>query len=552
MNSSLKYSLIFGALGAIFFLPFLGGVNLFDWDEINFAEISREMIMMDDFLRVHIDFKPFWEKPPFFFWLQSITMLAVGVNEYAARLPNAICGILTLIILFNIGNKLYNTKFGIVWAGIYLGTVLPHLYFKSGIIDPWFNLFIFLGLYFMILSHWHRKHYPGILLNHSATSYILLAGLLVGLAILTKGPVAYLIVVLTCFVYWAVNRFKKYISVKHIVLFTTISFIPMLVWYGMQIFGHGTLGIEEFIRYQHRLLSTADAGHRGFLGYHFIVLLIGCFPASIFCIRSFFKTEQEFAFQHDLKKWMVILFWVVLILFTLVKSKIIHYSSLCYFPITFLAALSVVQIIEGRVRFNNWMKGGLIVIAIIYGLATILSPFVAKNIEKLKPLIKDPFVVANLDAPVQWTGFEGITGILIIAATIAGIYLIQKGRKETGFKVLFGGTAIYTMLTLIFFMGKIEAYSQRAAVDFYKGLEGKDCYVAPWGYKSYAHLFYTNKEPPKNEKANKIDWLINGEIDKDVYLVAKIHQCKELKERKDIKEITAKNGFILFRRETTH
>jgi hypothetical protein len=33
-------------LGGIFFLPFLGSVRLFDWDEVNFAESAREMIVI--------------------------------------------------------------------------------------------------------------------------------------------------------------------------------------------------------------------------------------------------------------------------------------------------------------------------------------------------------------------------------------------------------------------------------------------------------------------------------------------------------------------------
>ena len=65
MRISHKQSLVgLGLLGLVFFVPFLGGVHLFDWDEINFAEISREMIILNDYLRVHVDFQPFWEKPP--------------------------------------------------------------------------------------------------------------------------------------------------------------------------------------------------------------------------------------------------------------------------------------------------------------------------------------------------------------------------------------------------------------------------------------------------------------------------------------------------------
>jgi len=73
--------LLIALFAALLFIPFLGRVHLFDWDEINFAEASREMIKMDDYTRVYIDFKPFWEKPPMFFWMQSTAMKVFGVTE---------------------------------------------------------------------------------------------------------------------------------------------------------------------------------------------------------------------------------------------------------------------------------------------------------------------------------------------------------------------------------------------------------------------------------------------------------------------------------------
>lgn len=44
-------------------LPFLGNTYLFDWDEVNFAECAREMLVSGDYLHPQIDFEPFWEKP---------------------------------------------------------------------------------------------------------------------------------------------------------------------------------------------------------------------------------------------------------------------------------------------------------------------------------------------------------------------------------------------------------------------------------------------------------------------------------------------------------
>jgi|GEM_PF-5852344 len=50
---------LLAAIGAFLFIPFLGRVHLFDWDEINFAECAREMILLDDYSRIYINFKPF-------------------------------------------------------------------------------------------------------------------------------------------------------------------------------------------------------------------------------------------------------------------------------------------------------------------------------------------------------------------------------------------------------------------------------------------------------------------------------------------------------------
>jgi 4-amino-4-deoxy-L-arabinose transferase-like glycosyltransferase len=545
-----KYSLIFGALGALFFIPFLGGVHLFDWDEINFAEISREMMLTGDYLRVYVNFEPFYQKPPLFFWLQSSAMSLFGVNEFSARLPNAICGIFTLILLFNIGKKLYDTRFGIIWAGVYFGSVLPFLYFKSGIIDPVFNFFIFLGLYLFILFYWKKEQFEGIEIKRSKWWYLIMAGVVIGLGILTKGPVAFLIAGLTMAVYWVYKRFRFYVNVPQILLFTLGAMLVTFLWYGLETLAHGPEFVVEFNKYQYRLFSTPDAGHKGFPGYHFVVILFGCFPASIFLVRSFFKMpKEEKAYQQDFVRWMKYLFWVVLILFSVVQSKIVHYSSMCYFPLTFLAAVVIQKFLNGQITFNRWMRIGLLSIASLYTLVIFAFPFVGRNAEMLAPLFKDPFAKANLEAQVHWTGFEVLPGIFLMALVIYSIRQIVRNKEEWGFKVLFGGTAIFVMLTLFFFIARIEGYSQRAAVEFFESKVQEDCYIITNGYKSYAHLFYARKRPVSNPESYDKEWLLRGAIDKDVYVVSKIHRTESLKAYPELEEIGRKNGFVFYKRE---
>lgn len=67
MNNERKHYYIVALIGALLFIPFLGQVHLFDWDEINFAESAREMMVSGNYFQVQVNFQPFWEKPPLFF-----------------------------------------------------------------------------------------------------------------------------------------------------------------------------------------------------------------------------------------------------------------------------------------------------------------------------------------------------------------------------------------------------------------------------------------------------------------------------------------------------
>ena len=53
-QSNGRLSWLLAGLAALLFIPFLGYVHLFDWDEINFAEISREMMVLGNYTRTHV------------------------------------------------------------------------------------------------------------------------------------------------------------------------------------------------------------------------------------------------------------------------------------------------------------------------------------------------------------------------------------------------------------------------------------------------------------------------------------------------------------------
>lgn len=552
MNTTrLRHISLLTGLCLAFFLPGLGGVRLFDWDEINFAEISREMLVLGDYFRVYVDYLPFWEKPPFFFWLQAGAMHLFGVGEYAARLPNAINGVLTVLMVYLIGSRLHNARFGLFWALAFFGSTLPFLYAKSGIIDPWFNFFIFLGLYGFILFYWKYRKFEGIRLGRPALVYLLLGGLAVGFGILTKGPVAFLLVAASMGVYWILGRFRWYVPPVYFVLFTLFCMFIMLGWFGLETWKNGPWFIQEFNRYQYRLFSTPDAGHKGFPGYHFAVLLIGVFPASVFAIRSFFRLHpEEASFRRDFLLWMKILFWVVLILFSVVQSKIVHYSSMAYLPMTYLAAVVLHQWWEGRIAFSRWMQVLLLLIGGLYALVLLALPWIGMHIEILEPLFrKDPFALGNLEAEVEWSGWEALPGLFMVILLLLTLRLARRANLRWGIPLLFVGNAVFVFATLILTIQKFEGYSQAAAMRFFEARQGEDAYVRPLGYKSYGHLFYTRKPPVTEPASRDQEWLLSGPIDKPAYFITKVNRTDRLAAYPEVREIGRENGFVFFRRD---
>ena len=265
----------------LLFVPFLGSVHLFDWDEINFAECAREMVTSGNYSTVTIDYLPFWEKPPLFIWMQACSMKLFGVNEFAARFPNVLAALFTILTLIYHGAQHQNRKFGYWWAAFYIGSFLPNMYFHSGIIDPWFNLFIFNSIAFYYLGTTKQRFHE-----------FLYAGLFAGLAVMTKGPVALILIGASVFFFHLFTKFKSFPKFKFISVTLIATLIISLLWFFLLWISGNKAIITQFLEYQVRLFQTKDAGHGGPIYYHWLVLLLGCFPASFFSISSFFQKDS--------------------------------------------------------------------------------------------------------------------------------------------------------------------------------------------------------------------------------------------------------------------
>ena len=540
-RKDILYQLLIVIIAGILFIPLNGRLNLFDWDELNFAESAREMILTNDYLNVRIYFKSFWEKPPLFIWMQVLSMKLFGINEFAARFPNAICGIITLLLLFNLGKILYNSRFGMIWALTYVGSLLSFFYFKSGIIDPWFNLFIFLGVYLWVFA------YRSILYRNEML-FAVGSAASIGLAILTKGPVALLVFGIIVGILFLFNGFKLGLQWKSTIVFILILIFVGGFWFILQIFSGNSDVIIDFIIYQIRLFKTEDAGHGGFPFYHFVILLFGMFPASIFAIQG-----HKYKDPNDERKifhiTMIALLWTVILLFSIVKTKIVHYSSLAYFPLTYLAAYSLMMIVDGKFQFRLWQKILLLVVGGFEAMIIILLPVfnIVKQKVISKELITDSFTIGNLQVDPGWNYLHSLIGIFFIIGICISLFFFNR-RKLLKYVMLFISSMFFVYLSMIFVTPGIEKISQRTVIDFIKETSEKDAYIHSF-YKTYAVLFYGKIPVPADDKIFSIDWLAEGDIDKDVYFILRAYQKESvLSDFSNISVLYEKNGYVFCKR----
>ncbi len=523
---------------ALLLLPFLGTVNLFDSDETNYAETAREMILTGDYLTVQVDFEPFPEKPPLFFWLQSLSMKIFGVNEFAARFPNAICGIVSLMMLYFFGRKIYGHRFGLLWILSYGAAILPFFFFKSGIIDPWFNLFIFIGIALFIFyldPEKQRRRLPNLLLS----------ALFFGLAVLTKGPVAMLIFILCLMTFLVLKRFRISSSVSHVLLFILVLALVGGSWFLFQAANGNSGIIREFISYQVKLLSSHSSVHDGFFGYHLVVLLVGVFPASVIAMKSITKKAEDTELQRLFKQWMYILLLVVLIVFSIVNTKLLHYSSMAYFPLTFLAAWVWDKWLDRKIEIGRWQVVLIFLIALFLSGMAIVFPLLTDHYDWL--LSKNfsfigPFAAEALQRDVHWSGYEWLIGLfLILGVIVASVQVLR--RDWSGMLILHLVVLLFVYASISLFTERVEGYNQRVAIKFYKSLRGQDVYVNTLGFKSYSHLFYFHKQPGEDD--DSLERLMTDQLDRDAYFVMKVNKKAMFLERyPELEVLNEKDGYV--------
>jgi 4-amino-4-deoxy-L-arabinose transferase-like glycosyltransferase len=159
---------------------------LFEPDEGRYAEIPREMLQRGDWIVPYLQGEPYFDKPPLLYWLVMISYRLFGVHDWAARLVPALAVHLSVLLTYWIGRRSLGER--AAFRGALVLTLTPgllgigRLLTMDGLLTLWVTLGLLCGFEATRTAKLRRVWW-------------LSAAVAVGLGLLTKGPIALLLVV---------------------------------------------------------------------------------------------------------------------------------------------------------------------------------------------------------------------------------------------------------------------------------------------------------------------------------------------------------------------
>ncbi len=251
---------------AIFFIFLKLGTNtLVDWDEAIYAKVARNIVEHGDWLNLHWKSlnESWFEKPPLYMWSTAIMYKIFGFTAFATRITSAVFGFLGIILAYKFGEKLYNKLTGIFAALILLSTTQYLYYARNGMLDVTLTFFITLSLYFFYIAI--EKYNTKANENKkdlSVSTYLLLSGTSVGLAVMTKAIVGLLPLSIMFFysAYLVAFTSKKvpYIKLLYVLLTVLIVALP---WHLYMSVVHGGEFLNDYL-FEHILSRGLEGmGH---------------------------------------------------------------------------------------------------------------------------------------------------------------------------------------------------------------------------------------------------------------------------------------------------
>ena len=389
-QTSLTRWMILASLGLV---VCLAGLNmpLLEPDETRYAQIPREMLASGGLAVPLLDGQPYYDKPPLFYWSVACSYQVFGESIAAARLVPSLAVFATLLLTYAIGRKSLGEN--IAWRGAVLLALAPGLVGMGRLLllDGLLTLVIFAGQSALWMAGGRDRFHRG---------WWVTATCLAGLGLMTKGPIALLLIASPFWVYrWLIPAPKSaFLTWKAWLGFGLFAGLIALPWHVCLAWRDPTF-LRHYLWEHHVLRFLQPFDHVRGTFFYVPVLALGLLPGSFLIIPLI----KNFSANHDEernRRTAALGYW------GLCAGACIGFFSLsgCKLPTYVLPAFPALALVFGYAAQEiptNWWRFGVgtwcaILLAGIY--------LVLPTYARLRSPLADQQVMLFLDQELRTTG----------------------------------------------------------------------------------------------------------------------------------------------------
>ncbi len=479
-----KYKHIFLLFFVALYLYFTGLSRYHLWkpDEPRYAEVAREMKKRGSIFIPYLNSEIYKDKPPLFFLLISLSYYITGLeNEFSARLPSAFFSLLLALFVALWGRKLFGEP--AVLGAFVLATSLEFVWIaRRANIDNVFSFFITLSLFSFF--RWYKSRNP---------FYLYFFYILMGIGVVTKGPLALFIPIFTSVIF-LILRDKKLLKEMKWGIGILLAFLPTAVWLLVGTLEAGLDYIKEIIGMHVLGMYLKGWSHPRPIYYFLYNFPLDFLPWSFFLpsvIVYFYKRKK----WHDEN----LLFLSIWFLFTFVflsfsKAKRELYLLPSYPAISIIVGYFLHEFSE------RILKGTSLVFSLFLLVLSPFSFFIINKIPQLSPF-KFHISLTFLFASILWLLFKKL-----------------KDPLKAAFSYFCSFTIIIMTLASLWILPGVDKYKYPGEV--IRVLEGKRN-ICLFKYRNDQFLFYL--------KIDHIPVIADDGVESCKYIIVRERHIKAIK-----------------------
>lgn len=393
-------------------LMFVSGLGLRDpWpaDEPRFALVAKEMVETGQWLFPHRGGELYPDKPPLFMWVQASLYALTDNLRLAFLLPSMLASLITLVLVYDLGRRLWTRGIGMAAALTLLFTLQFTLQAKTAQIDALLAMWVTLSVYGL------ARH----LLLGPAWGWYWLGWAAAGLGVITKGVGVIALLILIPYA-WA-RRYgwrgvapipaapgRWWLGPVFMLAAIGLWFVPML----SEVFSSGDPALQA---YRDNILFRQTADRYTSPEYHprpFWYFVTGVIPWAwlplSLALPWLVPAWRRRLARRD-ARYLLLLGWVALVLlfFSLSPSK----RGVYILPALSAVALAVAPLVPGLLRRLSLQRAlfGLTAVLGLLAVAVALAGY-------LDPALAERVRAEQRAAPWAWLLLIGITTLAWAAA----------------------------------------------------------------------------------------------------------------------------------------